>query len=61
MGRLFALLTLLMLLSFVPSCSAKETQPVFFSLLFPQLMLEESLPQWLSGLLGDAAGEAVAL
>ena len=51
MGRLFALLTLLMLLSFVPSCSAKETQPVFFSLLFPQLLPEESLPQWLSGLL----------
>ena len=61
MGRLFALILILLLLSFVPSCSVKQTQPVFFSLLFPQLMPETGMAQWLSEWLGDTAGEAVAL
>lgn len=62
MGRLFVFALILLLLAFAPVEGAKEEdQPVFFSLLFPQLMPEESLSQWLGMLLGDAAGEAVAL
>ena len=61
MGRLFVFALILLLLVLVPLDGAKEEQPVFFSLLFPQLMPETGMAQWLSDLLGDTAGEAVAL
>lgn len=62
MGRLFVCILILLLMALAPVEGVKEkAQPVFFSLLFPQLMPEEHLPQWFSSLLGGTAGEAVAL
>ena len=60
MGRLFVLLFLLLLLAFVPVRFARGSNdvPVFFSLLFPDLMPAEAdfawLSEWLDGFTGEA-------
>ena len=62
MDRLFVLLGLLALLALVPArCGTEDAQPVFFSLLFPELMPEVGDIPWLSGWLVGAVGEATAL
>lgn len=63
MDRLFVLLGLLALLAMMPMRIAGEedAQPVFFSLLFPQLMPEGEDNPWLRDWLGSVTGEAVAL
>ena len=60
MGRLFVLLFLLLLLAFVPVRFARGSgdAPVFFSLLFPDLMPDDGdfawLGEWLNGFTGEA-------
>lgn len=61
MDRLFVLLALALMLALAPLHSAGEEQPVFFSLLFPQLMPEGTLFGWFSAGSGSAMGEAVML
>ena len=63
MGRLFVLLFLLLLLAFAPVRFARgsDDAPVFFSLLFPDLMPEEEEMTWLSGWLKGFTGEAELL
>ena len=61
MDRLFALIALALMLALAPLHSAGEEQPVFFSLLFPQLMPEGTLFEWFSAGSGSAVGEVVML
>ena len=61
MDRLFVLLALALMLALAPLHSAGEEQPVFFSLLFPQLMPEGTIFEWFSAESGCAMGEAVML
>ena len=61
MDRFFVLCLLLVLLAAVPvyrmAQQAQAAQPVFFGLLFPQLLDEERFFAWFR----DGVGEAVAL
>ena len=61
MDRLFVLLALALMLALAPLHSAGEEQPVFFSLLFPQLMPEGLFFEWFAAGSGSTPGEAVAL
>lgn len=62
MGRLLFLLAVLLLLAFAPMRMARgdDAQPVFFSLLFPQLMPDTEAPAWFLDWLG-VTGEAKLL
>ena len=62
MGRFLFLLAVLLLLAFAPMRMARgdDAQPVFFSLLFPQLMPDMETPAWLAQWLG-VTGEAELL
>ena len=61
MDRFFILCLLVALLAAAPLCrlagEVRAAQPVFFSLLFPQLLDMSLFEQWL----GEDFGEAVAL
>ena len=58
MDRFFCALMLCVLLTFgALSCNGEAAQPVFFGLLFPQLLDEERFFAWFH----DGMGEAVAL
>ena len=63
MDRFFIIPALCALLALAPLHGEEypEAQPVFFSLLFPQLAPQEEAPAWLLKWLGHPAGEAVAL